>query len=198
MCGWCYGATPLIEVLQANPVIELVMHPGGMIPGRAIEESFRRHILQADSRIAAMTGAKFGERYQAKVSGHEPLILDSYQTALAVVVAQEIAGKGFAMLKAIQSAHFIDGKDTSDLAILQQLAVDLGQGEAEWEKAIAKTKLRLTEIISSSQALMQKLQVRGFPTLLIEKTNQWVTLDHAAFYGHQTGWRDYIAKALGA
>ncbi|WP_238103902.1 hypothetical protein [Vibrio cincinnatiensis] len=62
MCGWCYGASPLIESLNAMPELHLSLHPGGMLTRQTIAEPFRQHILNADERIAQITGQHFGKR----------------------------------------------------------------------------------------------------------------------------------------
>ncbi len=40
MCGWCYGATALLETLLASDNLELIYHPGGMINRQTISPSF--------------------------------------------------------------------------------------------------------------------------------------------------------------
>lgn len=32
-CGWCYGASPLIEIAASQPNIKLQLHGGGMLTG---------------------------------------------------------------------------------------------------------------------------------------------------------------------
>ncbi len=45
MCGWCYGATSLLEAIADRSDIELKLHPGGMMANKAIEADFRQEIL---------------------------------------------------------------------------------------------------------------------------------------------------------
>ncbi|MCV5222232.1 DsbA family protein, partial [Escherichia coli] len=56
MCGWCYGASPLIEALMDTSQFKVELHPGGMIEKRAIESEFRQHLINSDARIATETG----------------------------------------------------------------------------------------------------------------------------------------------
>lgn len=196
MCGWCYGAKALVQILQDIPDTVFVFHPGGMIPRRAIDTQFRSHILQADARIADITGVQFGDAYKARVASAEPLILDSFQTALAIVVAERLTQQGFAMLNAIQTAHYVDGLDVSSPATLQSLAEKLGITESLWQKTIEEYQPELTNIIDASHQFMQRFQVRGFPTLLIEQDQNWTKLDHSAFYGQPGAWKAYLDKVL--
>ena len=57
MCGWCYGATSLIDELQRHAHQQgwaFNLHPGGMVPRREIDTGVREYILSADQRIAAL------------------------------------------------------------------------------------------------------------------------------------------------
>ncbi|QTG90750.1 DsbA family protein, partial [Vibrio furnissii] len=85
MCGWCYGATALMETLAAHPDVNLVMHPGGMMTRRPLSDDFRQHILEADQRIAGLTRQPFGDAYIARVRSGETIMLDSYLTAQAIL-----------------------------------------------------------------------------------------------------------------
>ncbi|MBU2236942.1 MAG: DsbA family protein, partial [Gammaproteobacteria bacterium] len=123
MCGWCYGATALVEILAEVSEFEITYHPGGMIPKRAIDPSFRQHILQADSQIAAMTKAHFGDAYKARVAGAGDFIVDSYSTTRAFLVGQDMGIEAHKMLAAIQKAHYQDGKHLDELNVLADLAV---------------------------------------------------------------------------
>ena len=58
------------------PEFEITYHPGGMIPKRAIDPSFRQHILPADKQIAGMTKAHFGDAYKARVASKGEFVVD--------------------------------------------------------------------------------------------------------------------------
>lgn len=64
MCGWCFGASPLLETLAEMPTITLKLHPGGMLPRSELAAEFRAHILEADQQISLVTGQVFGEAYR--------------------------------------------------------------------------------------------------------------------------------------
>lgn len=54
------------------------------------------------------------------------VILDSLPPITAIITADELANKGLTMLKAIQTAHYIDGCRVSDEDTLLQLAQQIG------------------------------------------------------------------------
>ena len=196
MCGWCYGASALIEVLANHSEFDIIYHPGGMIPKRAIDSSFRQHILQADSQIAAMTNVHFGEAYKARVSGAGDYVVDSYSTTRAFFVGQEMGIEAHKMLAALQVAHYQDGKHLDEWDTLAELAVSMGLDEAIWNEKMAVSEPEMTQAIKTSHQLMTQMQVSGFPTLIIEKDDRLIRLPHSNYYGKAEEWKSYLTSWL--
>lgn len=196
MCGWCYGATELIGILADSSEFEIAYHPGGMIPKRAIEPSFRQHILHADAQIAAMTNAHFGDAYKARIASAGTLILDSYLPTQAFLVGVEMGIEAHTMLKAIQQTHYQEGKELDKPEVLQTLAVSLNLDSKEWQTRMTKAEPFMIKLIQQSHTLMGQLQVSGFPTLIIEKDGQFIRLPHSAYYGKPTEWKTYLASLV--
>ncbi|ETI58762.1 DsbA family protein [Marinomonas profundimaris] len=196
MCGWCYGASSLIKTLAEMPGFEMTYHPGGMIPKRAIDPSFRQHILQADSQIATMTKAKFGEVYKARVASSGEFVIDSYLPTQAFMVGIEMGIEPHVMLKAIQLAHYQDGKALDKPEALKALAVSLGLDEATWTEKMAGAEPAMMKVIEDSQTLMDQLQVNGFPTLIMEKDGQLIRLPHSTYYGKPIEWKAHLTSLI--
>ncbi len=192
MCGWCYGASPLVEVLANTPEFDIIYHPGGMIPKRAIDSSFRQHILQADSQIAAMTNVHFGDTYKARVAGASDFIVDSYSTTRAFLVGQDMGIEAHKMLAAIQKAHYQDGKHLDELNVLADLAVSMGLDKTIWEEKMAGSEANMLEQVKQSHRLMAKMQVSGYPTLIVEKDGKLQRLAHSYYYGKTLEWKNYL------
>ncbi|GHA19869.1 DsbA family protein [Arenicella chitinivorans] len=192
MCGWCYGATPLVGILAEMPEFEITYHPGGMISKQEIDRSFRQHILQADGQIAAMTKAHFGDAYKARLASSEKFVLDSYLPTQALLVGIEMGIKPHIMLKAIQTAHYQNGKALGKPEVLQALAVSLGLDEAIWKEKMAAAEFATKNWIQSSHNVMGQLQVSGYPTLIVERDGQFIRLPHSSYYGKPAEWKDYL------
>lgn len=192
MCGWCYGATALLDAIAANSDLKLELHPGGMIANQSIEKAFRNHILTSDARIASITGAQFGKGYIQRVNSNESMILDSYITARAIITAEQLGIAPLNMLKTIQHAHYVEGKQVNRAEAIEELAVELGLDKNHWQRAmLANQGAEQTQIVQS-RLLMQKLQVTGYPTLILEKHETFVKLPHTAYYGKPDAWRQLI------
>ncbi|WP_415721273.1 DsbA family protein [Photobacterium ganghwense] len=199
MCGWCYGATPLMEVVAAHPGIELHYHPGGMLDNRLLETGMRQHIIQSDQRIGQETGQVFGDRYLNRLQSAEPVVLDSYLPTRALLVAKDMGLDTFAMLKAIQSAHYQQGRNVNELETLLAIAVAMGAPSDSWLQQMARADQVLTSVISQSHSLMQTHQVGGFPTLMIEREHgRWKKLPLNQFYRRPADWQQYLTQALSA
>lgn len=206
MCGWCYGATALVEELAQHATAkgwEMVLHPGGMIARRAIDNGFRQHILQADQRIAGLTGAEFGEPYRQRVASPKALVLDSMLPTQAILCARELGLDELQALKAIQQAHYQQGLDVANASTLQELMLALARQQSielaedvwknAWQDAMANGPALLNKTLSQSQRLMQQFGVQGFPTLLLESDQGWQSLPHSRYYGNVEGWRALLA-----
>ncbi|CAM3577837.1 DsbA family protein [Pseudoalteromonas maricaloris] len=192
MCGWCYGATSLLDAIAANSDLKLELHPGGMIANQSIEKAFRNHILTSDARIASITGAQFGKGYIQRVKSNDPMILDSYITARAIITAEQLGIAPLNMLKTIQHAHYIEGKQVNRTEVIEGLAVELGLDKNHWQQAMLANQGAEQTKIAQSRLLMQKLQVTGYPTLILEKHEKQIKLPHTAYYGKPDAWRQLI------
>lgn len=197
MCGWCYAASPLIDILAQTPNFEIIYHPGGMIPKRSIEASFRQHIMQADRQITQMTNVQFGDAYRARVAGNDDYVVDSYSTTRAFLVGQNMGVDAHKMLTTIQQAHYLKGEHLHEFAALQKMAASIGLPESEWNEKMAASEPEMHKAIQNSHTLMSQWQVSGFPTLIIEKDGKLIRLPHSSYYGKPTEWAAYLTTLAG-
>ncbi len=60
LCGWCYGAKPLVQA--ASQVLPVSLHGGGMMAGnnrQFVSPNLRDYVMPHDRRIAEYTGQPF-------------------------------------------------------------------------------------------------------------------------------------------
>lgn len=196
MCGWCYGATSLIEAINHSGDFELVFHPGGMMHRQLIDPSFRQHILTADRVIEAKSGEVFSEDYKARVASSAELVFDSYLTTRAILVAEEMGLGSFTMLKAIQAAHYQQGKHVELVDTLKALAIQHGLDEAVWEEKMQQSESKVNAVIQHTQELMRQYRVNGFPALIAEVKNEWIKLPHGSYYQQPAEWTAYLKSLV--
>ena len=108
LCGWCYGAAPLIEAARKVNGLEIALHAGGLMTGsdrQPVTERLRRYVMEHDQRISALTGQPFGDAYLNGLLRDTGAVLDSEPPIGAILAADLLGGRGLDMLERIQKAH---------------------------------------------------------------------------------------------
>lgn len=152
---------------------------GGLFIGhKKLPISSFSHIPEANKRISQLTGAEFGTPYQT--------LLDEG----AFVMDSETAAKGFSALRffaperayylvsSMQRAFYYEGKSLSDPVTYQEIAIannlDPKEVLARFEDA-ASTKDAHADFMK-----VQQLGVQSYPTLLLQKGNEFIELGGGA------------------
>lgn len=86
LCGWCYGALPVIGALAQHRDIQLELAPTGLFAGsgQRMDASFAAFAWANDQRIAGLTGQRFTEAYRQNVLGRHGGAFDSSAMTLAI------------------------------------------------------------------------------------------------------------------
>ncbi|MEJ8473275.1 DsbA family protein [Roseibium algae] len=179
MCGWCYGAAPVVEQLAAHDGITLKVQPTGLFAGagaRAQDAGFASFAWPHDQRIAQMSGQTFSEDYRTKVLGNHSRMLDSGPAGLAMTaVAMSTPEQELAALAAIQRARYVEGRDITDKTVLADILSSLGLKAAHDHLLSGDTALTSTyqKRIADGQAAMRRFGIGGVPGILVgEGKNQ--------------------------
>lgn len=188
LCGWCYGAAPLIKAARSVPGLRLALHGGGMLSGnnrRSITPDWRAYVLPHDARIAQMTGQPFGDAYRDGLLSDLGAVLDSSPPITAILTAEAINGQGADMLQAVQHAHYVDGLRIAELPVLLVLARQLGLDGAAFEASYqALAGEPTTRHIAESRALLAQIGGQGFPTFALDDgAGKLVQIDAGRYLG---------------
>jgi putative protein-disulfide isomerase len=172
LCGWCYGAAPLVEAARAVPGLAVAFHGGGMMTGsnrRQITPEWRGYVLPHDRRIEQLSGQPFGDAYVNGLLNDTTAMMDSAPPITAILAAEMLAGKGLDMLQRVQRAHYVDGLRIADLPVLLALAQELGLDGAAFQAAYARQAGAATQQhIDASRALLAQVGGQGFPTFVLD------------------------------
>jgi putative protein-disulfide isomerase len=195
LCGWCYGAEPLAQAAAEVADLEVALHGGGLWPEpTTLPDDMRNYISQADKRLAELSGQPMGERYRNELLFDPELILESAPTIRAVLAAESLAGKGLAMLQAIQHAHYVDGRHVVRPEVLIELAERVGLDSAEFADVVAKVDVDAH--IAQTRALMRRIGAQGFPTFVLEMNGQWYGVEHNRFQRNAGGFAEWLKAAV--
>jgi putative protein-disulfide isomerase len=172
LCGWCYGASPVLEGLAARPDFAIELVPTGLFVegARLMDESFAAYAWANDQRIARLTGQPFSEDYRRKVLGDRTRQFDSGPATLALTAVAGVApARELEALKAIQRARYVDGRDTTDMSVLSDVLRGLSLSDAAKRLAAADHDLLAVyrRRIAAACAEMRRFGADGVPALIV-------------------------------
>lgn len=200
LCGWCYGAAPLVQAARGISGLTIEAHGGGMMTGgnrQPVTEALRRYVMPHDERIASLTGQVFGPDYFDGLLRDSSAVFDSAPPTTAILAAQALAGRGLDLLHRLQQAHYIEGRRIADPAELRRLAVEIGLDEAAFQAAYAATEGAATERhIAQSREWLARVRGSGFPTLALERDGVFELLEPARFLGRPLQWQADLRQRL--
>jgi putative protein-disulfide isomerase len=198
LCGWCYGAEPLVWAAAKVDGLALRMHAGGLWPQPTrLPDHMRRYIAQADQRVGQMSGQPYGEQYLNGLLFDPELVLESRPVIAAVLAAQSLdATKGLPMLRAIQHAHYERGQHVVREATLRAIATEIGLDADEFAAALKTVPVE--QHIAASQELMNNVGAQGFPTFVLQIGDEWFAVPHSRFASAPGKFAEWLDAQLRA
>lgn len=195
LCGWCYCAEPLVNAAEKVSGLAVILHGGGLWPEPTIlPAETRRYIRQMDERAARISGQPYGEAYLEGLLPDPTMTLESRPTTAAVLAAEALAGKGLAMLRAIQHAHYERGLKVVEPEVLGQLAREIGLDVAAFEAE--RSRVEVDQHIESTRRFMQQIGAGGFPAFVLEVGGQWFAVPHQRFASDPAGFAGWLSQAV--
>ncbi len=188
LCGWCYGASSVIQQLGQHKDFTLELAPTGLFAGggRNMDAAFADYAWSNDLRIAKLTGQCFTEDYRSKVLGRHGSRFDSATATLALTaVSLTEPQRELEILKALQEARYVQGLDTCDVSVVATLLLDQGLAVAG-DRLVSPDAALLTSNVAriqKAQHLMQTMGVQGVPALTVIHNNVLMLLRGDLLYG---------------
>ncbi|OKA18767.1 protein-disulfide isomerase [Pseudomonas versuta] len=199
LCGWCYGAKPLIEA--ARGILPVVAHGGGMMTGahrRPVTAQLRDYVMPHDQRIAELTGQPFGEAYFEGLLRDTTAVFDSEPPTGAILAAEQVAGRGLELLGRLQTAHYVEGRRIADENVLLALAADIGLDAEAFKAAFIAALDGLTQAhFKDSRALLARVGGQGFPTAVLEQSGRYQVIDLGGYLGKPQAFADWLRQLDG-
>jgi len=188
LCGWCYGASPVLQQLARHSHLELA--PTGLFSGaggRVMDTSFAAYAWSNDKRIQQLTGQRFAEVYLTQVLGKTGVRFDSGAVTLALTaVSLTEPQRELASLKLLQEARYVQGQDTSELSIVANILHEHSLVPAA-ELLLAGDKQLKTannSRVQQAQQLMQSLGAQGVPALVLNQNGSQRLLRSDLLFGN--------------
>lgn len=199
LCGWCYGASPLVRA--ARDTVRVAAHGGGVMAGaarRAVSPELRQFVMGHDRRIAQASGQPFGQGYFEGLLRDNGAVLDSAPPITAMLAADDLAGAGLDMLARLQQAHYVEGRRIAELDVLEELAAALGLDVGAFGSAYERLQGAATQAhIEQSRALLARIGGHGFPTFALEREDSFTIVDIGPYLGQPDAWRTWLTQQVG-
>ncbi|MET4257484.1 putative protein-disulfide isomerase [Bradyrhizobium sp. S3.12.5] len=172
LCGWCYGAGPVLDRLARLADTRLELAPTGMFAGEAarpMDQHFAAYAWQNDQRIARLTGQAFTEPYRNQILSNIGGMFDSAPATLGLVaVGLAEPARELEALKLLQRARYVDGRDNSSLQVVAdvldeaQFTDAAGRVRAPDDALLAAYRGR----VEAARSEMARFAVDGVPALV--------------------------------
>jgi putative protein-disulfide isomerase len=166
MCSWCWAFRPVLQdVVDRMPedvAVRYVM--GGLAPDsdEPIPEPMRDYLQKVWRAIANQTGARFNFDFWTQCRPRR-----STWPACRAVLAAGLQGElqALEMVDAIQQAYYLQARNPSERDTLVALAAEIGLDRERFEADLSSP--RLEELLQIDLGLARRLEVQGFPTLVL-------------------------------
>jgi putative protein-disulfide isomerase len=198
LCGWCYGAEPLVLAASRVDGLSLRLHAGGLWPQPTrLPAEMRSYIKQADARVGQMSGQHYGEPYLNGLLFDPDLVLESRPVIAAVLAAQALdPAKALPMLRGIQHAHYERGLHVVREETLAAIAAEIGLDAAAFEAAAKQVPVDAH--IAESKELMNDVGAQGFPTFVLQIGGDWFAVPHSRFASAPAKFAEWLDAQLRA
>lgn len=168
MCSWCWGFRPVWQRLQARLPAGIAVTPllGGLAPDnqQPMPESMQRQLQDTWRRIQQrIPGTRFNFEFWTRCRPRR----STYPACRAVIAAgTQAPEREDDMLRAIQTAYYLQARNPSETDTLVELAVEiaLDPGRFRRDLGAAATEARLRSEID----LSRQLGITGFPGLALD------------------------------
>jgi putative protein-disulfide isomerase len=198
MCSWCYGFGKELSALTArHPELPLEILVGGVRAGATdlLDDSGKQFRLTHWARVEENSGLPFNRK---AFLARENFVYDTEPVCRAVVTARRLAPQAdhLQVFRALQNAFYVDGLDTTDGAVLAQVAVaaleKMGHSLAAAAFHVEWSTPATIAATSAEFAQVRKMGIRSFPALLLDVADQLIEISPG--YAHV----DQIDKQLRA
>lgn len=179
MCSWCYGMVPeLIKIKNNHPELKFRLINGGLRPfntEKAIEmaDFLKSHWVEIEHRT--------GQKFAYDILTDPTFIYDTEPAARAVVTVRKMnSSLEFDFFKAIQTAFYLHNKNTNLIETYLEIAKDFSLDLEQFKRIFESADIKNATLADFQ--LSQRMGIRGFPSLVLKKSNEFTLLAH----GYQT------------
>ncbi|MDT8990652.1 DsbA family protein [Curvibacter sp. APW13] len=200
LCGWCYGASPVVQALGRTAGVQVTLHPTGLFSGdgRTMDDQFAAYAWSNDQRIQQLTGQIFSEAYREQVLNRSGSPFNSTAATLALTaIALDDPAAELPALKQLQEARYVHGQDVCTTEAVAELLSGWGLRHAAQrlrdpdEALILKARNRTQK----ARQLLQVLGTDGVPALAVRDAAGWRMQHRSLLFGTVEQLMQHLAAA---
>ncbi len=199
LCGWSYAAWPALEaVWEANrDRVAFDVISGRLFVGRRIQTiGSIDFIPKANQRITELTGAVFGDGYEA-LRSEGSYLLDSTGPAWRFAVLRSLApDRAVPLAHDLQRHHYLDGADLDQPDVYEAVATYAGLAIGELRDAMDDADRKALTAAEFSAA--DALGIHAYPTVLLVEGDHIHTLSEGIPEPDQINAAIHAALDVGA
>tara|TARA_R110000824_G_scaffold281470_1_gene469772 strand:- start:2609 stop:3271 length:663 start_codon:yes stop_codon:yes gene_type:complete len=199
LCGWCFGAAPLLKASQNIADLNIQLHLGGLFSApnnQKVDDAMMRFIMSHHVRITQLCGQTPGDAMTELLKSGDA-VLDSTAPIHATLAATLAGGDALPYYQALIQAHFMDGRRIVEANTLQQIAAECGIDNKTFMQAYnSLSDEQVAKHIHDSRKLLQQVGGQGFPTFALEQNGEISMLEHQSLYNNPTGWQHSLEALL--
>lgn len=191
LCGWSYAAWPTLEAVWKTyrDRVTFDVVSGGLFVGARVRPiGSIAFIPKANQRIAELSGAVFGDGYEALRSEGSYMLYSAGPAWRFAVLRSLAADQAIPMAHHLQRRHYVDGADLDQPDVYEAVAADFGLSIDALHSAMDAADREALAAAEFSYA--KSLGVDAYPTVLL------VEGDHAQALSEGLPDGDRIASAL--
>ncbi len=201
LCGWCYGASALLDQLVGGSDFDVALAPTGLFAGngaRPMDDGFSAYAWANDQRISGLSGQPFSETYRRDVLGDRTRLFDSEPATMALTaVALTAPRREFDVLKAVQIARYVEGRDITAASVLSDVLRAANLTEAA--ERLTSPDLALVAAyrarIDRARAEMRRFNANGVPALIVGTGGDRRLVQASALFGTLDGLVETLKAA---
>ena len=178
MCSWCWAFRPLwTEIVTGLPdYVKSQRVLGGLAPDtdQPMPTDMQAKLKSTWLKIQqTVPGTPFNFEFWEKCVPRR----STYGACRAVIAARR-QDPGFEenMILAIQQAYYLQARNPADRSTLIELAHEIGLDGALFSLDLESPAIQ--EVLLKEIEMTRRLDVKGFPTLLLEKTGVFTPIQH--------------------
>jgi putative protein-disulfide isomerase len=182
MCSWCWAYRPCLLRLRENLPEQVCWKNvlGGLAPDtdQPMPEQIRQMVQAHWRKIQSTIGTEFNFGFWSECQPRR----DTYKACRAVIAASFQQAEEL-MIEAIQRAYYLRAMNPSEPETLVHLAGELGLNRDQFRHDLVSEQT--DSGFKSHRALRRKLNVRVFPSLVLEHASTFTAID-VDYHDYQT------------